>query len=104
MSNHTKIWSAGAPFPFSLRAAACSGRKYSHGERKGGRSALLFSGSGKRNEKTAGWVYYVYFYYAEENIVMRRAGIFRVRARVGLEKVGFGLKSGSGLHKNYFNL
>ena len=33
-----------------------------------------------------------------EKVVMRRAGIFRVRARVGLEKVGFGLKSGSGLH------
>ena len=30
------------------------------------------------------------------NLVMRRAGIFRVRARVSLEKVGFGLKSGSG--------
>ncbi len=33
---------------------------------------------------------------------MRRAGFSRVRARVGLEKAGFGLKSGSGLDQKYF--
>ncbi len=33
---------------------------------------------------------------------MRRAGFSRVRARVGLEKVGFGLKSGLGLDQKYF--
>ncbi len=31
-----------------------------------------------------------------------RAGIFRVWARVGLEKVGFGLKSGSGQEATAF--
>ena len=38
------------------------------------------------------------------DLAMRRAGIFWVRARVGLEKVGFELKSSSGLHYNFILL
>ncbi len=38
----------------------------------------------------------------EPIVVMRLAGFFRVRARIGLEKVGFGLQSGSGLHYKFF--